>query len=83
MIHAAFLSVHALCVCEQIERPASPVSQLPPVPPRLDLLQQRPPSSHSALAQGAAAKVCVCVGVNVRKDTRVQIFDTASLHGLI
>lgn len=46
-----------VCVFEQIERPASPVSQLPPVPPRLDLLQQRPPSSHSALGQGATAKV--------------------------
>uniref|UniRef100_A0A3Q1IB68 E3 ubiquitin-protein ligase CBL n=1 Tax=Anabas testudineus TaxID=64144 RepID=A0A3Q1IB68_ANATE len=43
--------------CSKIERPASPVSQLPPVPPRLDLLQQRPPSSHSALGQGATAKV--------------------------
>lgn len=38
-----------------MERPPSPVSQLPPVPPRLDLLQQRPPGSHSA--QGATAKV--------------------------
>uniref|UniRef100_A0A7N6FI93 E3 ubiquitin-protein ligase CBL n=1 Tax=Anabas testudineus TaxID=64144 RepID=A0A7N6FI93_ANATE len=36
--------------CSKIERPASPVSQLPPVPPRLDLLQQRPPSSHSVAA---------------------------------
>lgn len=36
----------------KVERPASPVSQLPPVPPRLDLLQQR-----SALSQGATAKV--------------------------
>ncbi|KAJ0061912.1 hypothetical protein NL108_013791, partial [Boleophthalmus pectinirostris] len=28
--------------CSKVERPPSPVSQLPPVPPRLDLLQQRP-----------------------------------------
>ncbi|XP_075878609.1 E3 ubiquitin-protein ligase CBL-like [Nelusetta ayraudi] len=41
--------------CSKVERPPSPVSQLPPVPPRLDLLQQRPPGSHSA--QGATAKV--------------------------
>ncbi|KAG7516257.1 E3 ubiquitin-protein ligase CBL-like [Solea senegalensis] len=39
--------------CTKVERPASPVSQLPPVPPRLDLLQQRPSSSH----QGATAKL--------------------------
>lgn len=36
-----------------VDRPASPVSQLPPVPPRLDLLQQR--SSN----QGATTKVAV------------------------
>lgn len=41
----------------KVERPASPVSQLPPVPPRLDLLQQRSSCSHAALGQGAAAKV--------------------------
>uniref|UniRef100_A0A665TKJ8 E3 ubiquitin-protein ligase CBL n=1 Tax=Echeneis naucrates TaxID=173247 RepID=A0A665TKJ8_ECHNA len=33
--------------CTKVERPPSPVSQLPPVPPRLDLLQQRPSSSLS------------------------------------
>ncbi|XP_077448201.1 E3 ubiquitin-protein ligase CBL-like isoform X2 [Stigmatopora argus] len=43
--------------CSKVERPASPVSQLPPVPPRLDLLQQRPSNSHSQLAQGACAKM--------------------------
>ncbi|RVE64277.1 hypothetical protein OJAV_G00144100 [Oryzias javanicus] len=42
--------------CAKVERPASPVSQLPPVPPRLDLLQQRSSCSHTALGQGAAAK---------------------------
>ncbi|XP_069565848.1 E3 ubiquitin-protein ligase CBL-like [Brachyistius frenatus] len=41
--------------CAKVERPPSPVSQLPPVPPRLDLLQQR--SSHSPLSQSAAAKI--------------------------
>uniref|UniRef100_A0A8C2WGM0 E3 ubiquitin-protein ligase CBL n=1 Tax=Cyclopterus lumpus TaxID=8103 RepID=A0A8C2WGM0_CYCLU len=41
----------------QVERPPSPVSQLPPVPPRLDLLQQRPCSSHSAQTQGATSKM--------------------------
>lgn len=46
----AFLNVSASL---KVDRPASPVSQLPPVPPRLDLLQQR--SSN----QGAATKVCV------------------------
>lgn len=45
-----------------MERPPSPVSQLPPVPPRLDLLQQRAPSSHNAPGQGATAKV-VCVEI--------------------
>ncbi|XP_044227294.1 E3 ubiquitin-protein ligase CBL-like isoform X1 [Thunnus albacares] len=43
--------------CTKVERPPSPVSQLPPVPPRLDLLQQRPSSSHCALSQGATAKM--------------------------
>ncbi|XP_045895003.1 E3 ubiquitin-protein ligase CBL-like isoform X2 [Micropterus dolomieu] len=43
--------------CTKIERPPSPVSQLPPVPPRLDLLQQRPSSVHSAQSQGATAKI--------------------------
>uniref|UniRef100_H3CY46 E3 ubiquitin-protein ligase CBL n=1 Tax=Tetraodon nigroviridis TaxID=99883 RepID=H3CY46_TETNG len=43
--------------CSKVERPPSPVSQLPPVPPRLDLLQQRASSSHSAPGQGATAKV--------------------------
>ncbi|XP_015251211.1 PREDICTED: E3 ubiquitin-protein ligase CBL-like [Cyprinodon variegatus] len=43
----------------KVERPASPVSQLPPVPPRLDLLQQRASGSHTALSQGATAKVAV------------------------
>ncbi|MED6282896.1 hypothetical protein CHARACLAT_003134 [Characodon lateralis] len=45
--------------CNKVERPASPVSQLPPVPPRLDLLQQRSSSSHSTLSQGATAKIAV------------------------
>uniref|UniRef100_A0A3P8NUF8 E3 ubiquitin-protein ligase CBL n=1 Tax=Astatotilapia calliptera TaxID=8154 RepID=A0A3P8NUF8_ASTCA len=31
--------------CTKVERPPSPVSQLPPVPPRLDLLQQRSSAS--------------------------------------
>uniref|UniRef100_A0A671W4N7 E3 ubiquitin-protein ligase CBL n=1 Tax=Sparus aurata TaxID=8175 RepID=A0A671W4N7_SPAAU len=39
--------------CSKVERPPSPVSQLPPVPPRLDLIQQRPSSSHSAQGPGA------------------------------
>ncbi|XP_061754989.1 E3 ubiquitin-protein ligase CBL-like isoform X2 [Nerophis ophidion] len=39
--------------CSKVERPASPVSQLPPVPPRLDLLQQRPCSSQQAAKMGA------------------------------
>uniref|UniRef100_A0A669DSF6 E3 ubiquitin-protein ligase CBL n=1 Tax=Oreochromis niloticus TaxID=8128 RepID=A0A669DSF6_ORENI len=43
--------------CTKVERPPSPVSQLPPVPPRLDLLQQRSSASHSALSQGATAKM--------------------------
>ncbi|XP_023151434.2 E3 ubiquitin-protein ligase CBL-like isoform X2 [Amphiprion ocellaris] len=43
--------------CTKVERPPSPVSQLPPVPPRLDLLQQRSSSSHNALGQGATAKM--------------------------
>ncbi|XP_028322962.1 E3 ubiquitin-protein ligase CBL-like isoform X2 [Gouania willdenowi] len=43
--------------CTKVERPASPVSQLPPVPPRLDLLQQRSSSSHNVLGPGATAKV--------------------------
>ncbi|XP_061596362.1 E3 ubiquitin-protein ligase CBL-like isoform X2 [Cololabis saira] len=43
--------------CRKVERPASPVSQLPPVPPRLDLLQQRSSSSHAALGPGATAKI--------------------------
>uniref|UniRef100_A0A3P8QSR3 E3 ubiquitin-protein ligase CBL n=1 Tax=Astatotilapia calliptera TaxID=8154 RepID=A0A3P8QSR3_ASTCA len=43
--------------CTKVERPPSPVSQLPPVPPRLDLLQQRSSASLSALSQGATAKV--------------------------
>nr|XP_057943943.1 E3 ubiquitin-protein ligase CBL-like [Doryrhamphus excisus] len=43
--------------CSKVERPPSPVSQLPPVPPRLDLLQQRPSSTHSQLGQGATAKM--------------------------
>ncbi|KAM9847219.1 E3 ubiquitin-protein ligase CBL-like [Aulostomus maculatus] len=43
--------------CSKVERPPSPVSQLPPVPPRLDLLQQRPSGCHSQLGQGATAKM--------------------------
>lgn len=43
--------------CTKVERSPSPVSQLPPVPPRLDLLQQRPCSSHSAQTQGATSKM--------------------------
>ncbi|CAJ1063339.1 E3 ubiquitin-protein ligase CBL-like [Xyrichtys novacula] len=43
--------------CSKVERPASPVSQLPPVPPRLDLLQQRPSNSLSAQSQGATPKM--------------------------
>lgn len=51
------MSLECLNVNVQVERPASPVSQLPPVPPRLDLLQQRSSCSHAASGQGAAAKV--------------------------
>ncbi|XP_026016640.1 E3 ubiquitin-protein ligase CBL-like isoform X2 [Astatotilapia calliptera] len=40
--------------CTKVERPPSPVSQLPP---RLDLLQQRSSTSHSALSQGATVKM--------------------------
>uniref|UniRef100_A0AAX7UC74 E3 ubiquitin-protein ligase CBL n=1 Tax=Astatotilapia calliptera TaxID=8154 RepID=A0AAX7UC74_ASTCA len=43
--------------CTKVERPPSPVSQLPPVPLRLDLLQQRSSTSHSALSQGATVKM--------------------------
>ncbi|XP_029924687.1 E3 ubiquitin-protein ligase CBL-like [Myripristis murdjan] len=43
--------------CTKVERPPSPVSPLPPVPPRLDLMQQRPPSSHGTLGQGATTKM--------------------------
>ncbi|XP_043996269.1 E3 ubiquitin-protein ligase CBL-like isoform X2 [Gambusia affinis] len=48
------LVMSRLACSSKVERPASPVSQLPPVPPRLDLLQQR-----SALSQGSTAKVAV------------------------
>ncbi|KAG7483528.1 hypothetical protein MATL_G00039390 [Megalops atlanticus] len=45
----------------KIERPPSPVStapqaSLPPVPPRLDLLQQRPPNPPGASSPGATSK---------------------------
>uniref|UniRef100_A0A8C6MGV7 E3 ubiquitin-protein ligase CBL n=1 Tax=Nothobranchius furzeri TaxID=105023 RepID=A0A8C6MGV7_NOTFU len=40
--------------CIKVERPASPVSQLPPVPPRLDLLQQRSSGSVVYTSQIAA-----------------------------
>uniref|UniRef100_G3QC36 E3 ubiquitin-protein ligase CBL n=1 Tax=Gasterosteus aculeatus aculeatus TaxID=481459 RepID=G3QC36_GASAC len=43
--------------CTKVERPPSPVSQLPPVPPRLDLLQQRPSNSHIPQTQGATSKM--------------------------
>uniref|UniRef100_A0A672ZEH3 E3 ubiquitin-protein ligase CBL n=1 Tax=Sphaeramia orbicularis TaxID=375764 RepID=A0A672ZEH3_9TELE len=43
--------------CSKVERPPSPVSQLPPVPPRLDLLQQKPSNSPGALGQGATARM--------------------------
>uniref|UniRef100_A0A667YK05 E3 ubiquitin-protein ligase CBL n=1 Tax=Myripristis murdjan TaxID=586833 RepID=A0A667YK05_9TELE len=45
--------------CTKVERPPSPVSPLPPVPPRLDLMQQRPPSSHGTLGQGATTKASI------------------------
>ncbi|XP_007563051.1 E3 ubiquitin-protein ligase CBL-like [Poecilia formosa] len=48
------LVMSRLACSSKVERPASPVSQLPPVPPRLDLLQQR-----SVLSQGTTAKVAV------------------------
>ncbi|MBN3293341.1 CBL ligase, partial [Polypterus senegalus] len=46
----------------KMERPSSPVSMspldsLPPVPPRLDLLQQRPSSSTGSSSPGATSKV--------------------------
>uniref|UniRef100_A0A1A7XRW0 E3 ubiquitin-protein ligase CBL n=2 Tax=Iconisemion striatum TaxID=60296 RepID=A0A1A7XRW0_9TELE len=49
--------VMSVLTCSKVERPASPVSQLPPVPPRLDLLQQRSSGSHPALNQGASVKI--------------------------
>ncbi|XP_061104310.1 LOW QUALITY PROTEIN: E3 ubiquitin-protein ligase CBL-like [Conger conger] len=47
--------------CAKVERPPSPVStapqaSLPPVPPRLDLLQQRPPNSSGASSPGTTSK---------------------------
>ncbi|KAG9351462.1 hypothetical protein JZ751_022712 [Albula glossodonta] len=47
--------------CAKVERPPSPVSitpqaSLPPVPPRLDLLQQRPPNPPGASSPGATSK---------------------------
>ncbi|XP_034033666.1 E3 ubiquitin-protein ligase CBL-like [Thalassophryne amazonica] len=43
--------------CTKVERSPSPVSQLPPVPPRLDFLQSRSSTSLGAQSQGATAKV--------------------------
>ncbi|XP_005725534.2 E3 ubiquitin-protein ligase CBL-like [Pundamilia nyererei] len=54
--------------CTKVERPPSPVSQLPPVPPRLDLLQQRSSASLSALSQGATAKVSTRLSALKTKD---------------
>ncbi|KAI4904555.1 hypothetical protein NFI96_029620 [Prochilodus magdalenae] len=48
--------------CSKVERPPSPLSMppqasLPPVPPRLDLLQHRPPNPPGASSPGATSKV--------------------------
>ncbi|XP_062377767.1 E3 ubiquitin-protein ligase CBL isoform X2 [Sardina pilchardus] len=46
--------------CSKVERPPSPLSMapsLPPVPPRLDLLQHRAPSAPGASSPGATSKV--------------------------
>ncbi|KAJ7990462.1 hypothetical protein DPEC_G00300560 [Dallia pectoralis] len=48
--------------CSKVERPPSPMSvtpqsSLPPVPPRLDLLQHRPPNPPGASSPGATSKV--------------------------
>ncbi|KAI1893777.1 hypothetical protein AGOR_G00127160 [Albula goreensis] len=48
--------------CAKVERPPSPMSMapqasLPPVPPRLDLLQHRPPNPPGASSPGATSKV--------------------------
>ncbi|KAG5836918.1 hypothetical protein ANANG_G00233770 [Anguilla anguilla] len=48
--------------CAKVERPPSPMSMapqasLPPVPPRLDLLQHRPPNPPGASSPGATTKV--------------------------
>lgn len=69
-----------MCVCVQVERPPSPVSQLPPVPPRLDLLQQRPSSSHSAQGQGATPKVCVSICMSVSFSPRLWIRTKQYVH---
>ncbi|KAL4647511.1 E3 ubiquitin-protein ligase CBL-like isoform X1 [Arapaima gigas] len=47
--------------CDKVERPPSPMSMapqatLPPVPPRLDLLQHRSPNSSGASSPGATSK---------------------------
>ncbi|XP_017574127.1 E3 ubiquitin-protein ligase CBL isoform X1 [Pygocentrus nattereri] len=47
--------------CSKVERPPSPLSvapqaSLPPVPPRLDLLQHRPPNPPGASSPGATSK---------------------------
>ncbi|XP_066534233.1 E3 ubiquitin-protein ligase CBL isoform X2 [Hoplias malabaricus] len=47
--------------CNKVERPPSPLSMapqssLPPVPPRLDLLQHRPPNPPGASSPGATSK---------------------------
>uniref|UniRef100_A0A3P9A5B9 E3 ubiquitin-protein ligase CBL n=1 Tax=Esox lucius TaxID=8010 RepID=A0A3P9A5B9_ESOLU len=47
--------------CSKVERPPSPMSvapqsSLPPVPPRLDLLQHRPPNPPGASSPGATSK---------------------------
>uniref|UniRef100_A0A3B1IPB6 E3 ubiquitin-protein ligase CBL n=1 Tax=Astyanax mexicanus TaxID=7994 RepID=A0A3B1IPB6_ASTMX len=47
--------------CSKVERPPSPLSMapptsLPPVPPRLDLLQHRPPNPPGASSPGATSK---------------------------
>ncbi|XP_076017360.1 E3 ubiquitin-protein ligase CBL-like [Genypterus blacodes] len=51
------LFVMSRLACSKVERPPSPVSQLPPVPPRLDLLHQRPTTSLGPLGPAATVKM--------------------------
>lgn len=44
----------------QVERPSSPMSSLPPVPPRLDLIPHRPQNPPGASSPGVTSKVSRC-----------------------